>query len=61
MRRCGRQPARINPVLVLAEIKAAVESFDHGDANVIDVMEKISAAMEAYRATLPSESCRDIA
>ena len=39
------------PILFLAEIKAAVQSFDRGDANVFDALDSILIAVEAYRAT----------
>ena len=37
-------------VLTLAEIKAAVEAFDRGETNVLNALDAIIAAAEAYRA-----------
>ncbi len=39
-------------ILALAEIKAATEAFDRGDANVFDALDAILIAVEAYRATV---------
>jgi len=36
-------------ILTLAEIKAATESFDAGQANVFDALDAIMFAIEAYR------------
>ncbi len=36
-------------VVVLAEIKAAVEAFDRGDENAHDVVAAVAAAIDAYR------------
>lgn len=35
-------------ILALAEIKAAIEVFDRGDANVLAVLNTIVIAVEAY-------------
>jgi hypothetical protein len=37
-------------ILMLAEIKAAVESSDRGENNVFDVVDAIITAVESYRA-----------
>lgn len=37
-------------ILTLAEIKAATDAFDRGEANVFDALDAIIAAVEAYRA-----------
>lgn len=36
-------------VLTLAEIKAATEAFDRGDTNVIEALNVITVAVEAYQ------------
>jgi len=36
-------------ICTIAKIKAAVESFDRGEANVFDTLEGIIVAVEAYR------------
>lgn len=36
-------------IITLAEIKAATESFDAGQANVFDALDAIMFAIEAYR------------
>ena len=41
-------------VLTLAEIKAATEAFDRGDANAHDALESILAAIAAYQAARDS-------
>ena len=43
-----RTPAGV-AILTLAEIKAATESFDAGQANVFDALDAIMFAIEAYR------------
>jgi hypothetical protein len=43
-----RTPAGL-AILTLAEIKAATESFDDGQANVFDALDAIAFAVEAYR------------
>jgi hypothetical protein len=43
-----RTPAGL-AILTLAEIKAATESFDAGQANVFDALDAIMFAIEAYR------------
>jgi len=35
-------------VLLMAEIKAATDAFDRGDANVFDSLDAIRVAVEAY-------------
>jgi len=35
-------------VLVMAEIKAATDAFDRGDANVFDALDAIRFAIKAY-------------
>jgi len=36
-------------ILTLAEIKAATQSFDDGQAGVFDALDAIMSAIEAYR------------
>jgi hypothetical protein len=43
-----RTPAGL-AILTLAEINAATESFDAGQANVFDALDAIMFAIEAYR------------
>lgn len=43
-----RTPATL-AVLTLAEIKAATQSFDSGQANITDALDSIMFAIEAYR------------
>jgi hypothetical protein len=43
-------------ILTLAEIKAAVESFDRGDSNVFDALDAIIVAIEANQAAAVSDS-----
>ena len=35
-------------IVTLAEIKAVVEAFDRGDANVLHALDAIQIALEAY-------------
>ena len=37
-------------ILTLAEIKAATEAFDRGEANAFDALDAIEVAIDAYRA-----------
>jgi len=37
-------------ILLLAEIKAAVATFDRGEANAFDVVDAIAVVIEAYQA-----------
>ena len=37
-------------ILLLAEIKAAVATFDRGEANAFDVVDAITVVIEAYQA-----------
>lgn len=37
-------------VLALADIKEAAAAFDRGDANIVDTLEAIAGACEAYLA-----------
>lgn len=39
-------------VLALADITAAIESFNRGDANLYDALDAIIVAVEAHRAAL---------
>lgn len=52
-------PAAKAAVLALAEIKAATQAFDRGEANVFDAMASIIVAVEAYQAA--SQARRDAA
>ncbi len=46
-----RTPARL-AIHALAEIKAATQSFDSGQANLFDALEAIRIAIEAYRRSM---------
>lgn len=46
-------------MLVMAEIKAATDDFDRGDANVFDALDAIRLAIEAY--TTNEEGRREVA
>lgn len=46
-------------ILTLAEIKAAAEAFDRGESNVLDTLDAIASAVEAYEAA--SQTHRDVA
>lgn len=48
-------------ILVLAEIKAAVEAFDRGETNAFDALDAIVMEVEAYRAAACSDKRRDAA
>ena len=37
-------------ILTMAEIKATTEAFDRGETNVLDALDAIVLAIEAYRA-----------
>lgn len=39
-------------ILTLAEIKAAVMAFDHGDANVFDALDAVVMAIETHRSNV---------
>ena len=45
-------------ILTLAEIKAAVEAFDRGEANVLDALDAIVVTVEAHQAATASTSQR---
>lgn len=38
------------PILLLADVKAAVDAFDRGDVNAHDTADSIVVAVDAYRA-----------
>lgn len=61
MRPLCSQPSPATAILTLAEIKAAVEAFDHGDSNVFEVLDAIIVTVEVYQATATSETRRDAA
>lgn len=48
-------------ILTLAEIKAAVEAFDRGDANAFDALDAIVVAIEATQPAARPERWRDAA
>lgn len=58
-------PVRIHlahaAILMLAEVKTAIEAFDHGDTNVFNAVDAITDAIEVYRAAARSEPRRDAA
>lgn len=39
-----------NAILTLAEIKATIDAFDRGAANLFDTLDSIVVAIEAYEA-----------
>lgn len=41
-------------VLVLADVKAAVDTCERGDANVFETLEQIVAIIDAYRLNRPA-------
>lgn len=41
-------------ILTLAEIKASLEAFDRGEANVFDALDSVVVAIEAYQAATQS-------
>lgn len=41
-------PFATTAICTLAKIKAAVEAFDHGEANVFDTLDGIIVAVETY-------------
>ena len=43
-------------LLTLAEIKAAFESFDHGDTNAFDALDAILVAIDGYRSAAQQRS-----
>ena len=48
-------------VLTVAEIKSATEAFDRGEANVLDTLDAIVVAVEAYQAAAlakPTQAAR---
>jgi hypothetical protein len=61
MRPLRNQSSQTAAVLMLAEIKAAVERFDRGDSNVFDALDAIVVEVEAYRAAVRPESSREAA
>ena len=44
-------PFAPSAILAIAEIKAAIESFDHGDVNVFDAFDAIVVAVATYHVT----------
>lgn len=52
-------PFSTTAILALAEIKAAVESFDRGDSNVFDALDAVIVAIEAHRAATASDSLQE--
>ena len=51
-------PLAKTAILTLAEIKAAIEAFERGDANVMHTLVAIQIAVEAYRIETSSKSRR---
>ena len=45
-----KRPLARSAILLLVEIKAAVETFDRGEANAFDVADSITMEVEAYHA-----------
>lgn len=52
MRPTCDQSAPATTILMLMEIKAAVEAFDRGESNVFDAWDAIIVAVEAHQAAL---------
>lgn len=46
-----RTPAEI-AILALAEIRAATDVFDRGEANVFDALDAVTVSVESYRAAM---------
>jgi hypothetical protein len=61
MRPLCSQPSPTTAILTLAEIKAAIEAFDRGDANVCDALGAIILVVEDYQAAARPEPHRDAA
>lgn len=59
----GETPQRLAAPAIhgLVEIKAALEAFDRGDANVFDAWDSIIVAVEAYQAAIRPERRREAA
>jgi hypothetical protein len=49
MKSPNTSPFAPSAILTIAEIKAAVESFDRGDVNVFDALDVIDVAVATYR------------
>lgn len=49
MKKSIKVPFATTAIYALAEIKAAVEAFDRGEANVFDTLDGIIVAVEAYQ------------
>lgn len=47
----SRTPAAI-AILALAEIRAATDVFDRGEANVFDALDAVTVSVESYRAAM---------
>ncbi len=47
----SRTPAAI-AILALAEIRAATDVFDCGEANVFDALDAVTVSVESYRAAI---------
>lgn len=50
MKKPAALPPAKNAILTLSEIKTATEAFDRGETNVLDALDTIVAAVEAYQA-----------
>ena len=50
MKKATAIPPSVTAVLMLAEIKCAMDAFDRGDTNVFEAIDSIAIAVEAYRA-----------
>lgn len=55
------RPLSTIAVLTLADIKAAADAFDRGDAGVFDALDVIIAAVDMYRAASGREPHRGAA
>ena len=53
----SRQVAR-SVILLLADVKAAVESFDRGETNAFDAIDAIVSAVDAQRAATSAATKR---
>jgi hypothetical protein len=52
MRPLSNPSIQTGTILTLAEIKAAVETFDRGETNVFDALDAIIVAVEAHQAAM---------
>ena len=46
-------------IFALADIKAAIDSFDRGESNAFDTLDVICMAVEAHQAAIRADSQRE--